>query len=139
MKRRAPKRPSSKSRDTQNDSSDDNDVGYGKPPKKHQFPPGKSGNPAGRPKGSKNSDTLLKEILDRRVTLTVGGKLSNISIREGILMRIAEDALKGNTKSAAFALGRYDAAAPAEEVDSEDDRQVIENFVARWVKNGSEE
>jgi hypothetical protein len=34
--------------------ADDNDdeVGYGKPPKHGQFKPGKSGNPRGRPRGA---------------------------------------------------------------------------------------
>ena len=31
------------------------EVGYGKPPKHSQFKPGQSGNPQGRPKGSRNS------------------------------------------------------------------------------------
>ena len=36
-------------------SNDDDDyVGYGRPPKKHRFKPGQSGNPAGRQKGSRN-------------------------------------------------------------------------------------
>ncbi len=32
----------------------DYDVGYGKPPKGSQYPPGRSGNQRGRPKGAKN-------------------------------------------------------------------------------------
>ncbi len=34
--------------------------------KKYQFKPGESGNPAGRPKGSKNLKTILKELLAGR-------------------------------------------------------------------------
>ncbi len=33
----------------------DYDTGYGKPPKKHQFKKGKSGNPKGRPKKAKEN------------------------------------------------------------------------------------
>ena len=33
----------------------DGGVGYGKPPREHQFAPGQSGNPKGRPRGSKTS------------------------------------------------------------------------------------
>jgi hypothetical protein len=37
------------------------DVGYGKPPVATRFKPGKSGNPEGRPKGSKNTVPSLSE------------------------------------------------------------------------------
>jgi len=39
------------------------EVGYGRPPKATRFKPGCSGNPKGRPKGSKAPKTLLEEAL----------------------------------------------------------------------------
>jgi hypothetical protein len=48
-------------------AADDYKVGYGRPPMNTRFRPGRSGNPRGRPKGSKNYKTLLANILDRKV------------------------------------------------------------------------
>ena len=43
--------------------SSDYEVGYGKPPEHTRFQPGRSGNPRGRPKGTKNLKTDLVEEL----------------------------------------------------------------------------
>lgn len=83
-------------------------VGYGKPPKEHRFQPGQSGNRKGRPRGAKNTATLLRDILDRKIEVRIGTTLRKISVREAILTRFAESALKGDTKSAAFLFQRYD-------------------------------
>jgi hypothetical protein len=85
-------------------------VGYGRPPKEHRFQSGQSGNQKGRPKGSKNTDTLVREILDGKIEVRTGSNARKISVREAILTRFAEFALKGDTKSAAFLLQRYDMA-----------------------------
>jgi Family of unknown function (DUF5681) len=90
--------------------SRDYEIGYGKPPKKHQFKPGQSGNRRGRPKGTKNTATLLREILDRKIELRTAGSKRKITLREAILTRLTERALKGDTKSAAFLLQGYDGA-----------------------------
>jgi hypothetical protein len=113
-------------------------VGYGIPPKDHQFTPGRSGNPKGRPKGSKNTATLLREILDQKVEVRSGNKVRKISVREAILTRFAESALKGDTKSAAFLLQRYDAVdAIDEQIDgaaSRDEQEVIDAFLQAHSK-----
>jgi Family of unknown function (DUF5681)/ParB-like nuclease domain len=44
-------------------------VGYAKPPRKTRFEKGKSGNPAGRMKGSKNVFKLLLEAVEERIEL----------------------------------------------------------------------
>ena len=49
---------------SESDQSDDKQnsaVGYGRPPVNRQFKPGQSGNPRGRPKGSKNFPTMFAE------------------------------------------------------------------------------
>ena len=85
------------------------------PRKQHQFQPGQSGNRKGRPKGAKNTATLLREILDRKIEVRTGSTVRKISVREAMLTRFAEFALKGDTKSAAFLLQRYDMAETAQE------------------------
>jgi hypothetical protein len=123
--------------------ADGDDVGYGKPPREHQFKPGKSGNPKGRPKGAKSEETLLRDLLGQKISLNERGKTRRITALEGILRRIAEDCLKGNTKSAAFLLNRYHAITSGEPVDSglsEDDDTVLQAYLRKYQpKLNSEE
>lgn len=110
-------------------------VGFGRPPQAHQFKPGQSGNPRGRPKGAKNEVTILRELLNRKIDVREGGRVRKITVLEAILLRFTEDALKGNTKTAAFLFNRYagtqgDQSRPGDELN-EDDRQVLDAFVRR--------
>jgi Family of unknown function (DUF5681) len=73
------------------------DVGRGKPPKHTRFKPGQSGNPRGRPKGSRNTATILQEKLDAKVEVREGGKIKRMSKREiGILKAVNKFAETGN-------------------------------------------
>ena len=64
-------------------------VGYGRPPEEHQFRPGQSGNPKGRPKGSKNKppasayeqrlDAMLLDEFYREVEVPVGGEMRTMT------------------------------------------------------------
>ena len=109
-------------------------VGYGRPPRRHRFQPGQSGNPKGRPKGSKNESTILREILGRKIANRVGDRVRKITVLEGILLRIADDSLRGDIKSATFLLNRFGAlvSGELERTDiTDDDREILEGYVAR--------
>jgi hypothetical protein len=116
-------------------------VGYGKPPRQHQFRRGHSGNPKGRPKGVKNTLTLLREILDRQVEMrTGGGVVRKVSVREAMLARFAESALKGDIKAAGFLLQRYDMAEAgnATDVATQDEQEIIDAFLQSYTKGKGE-
>jgi Family of unknown function (DUF5681) len=74
-------------------------VGPGKPPRHTRFKPGQSGNPNGRPKGSKNFATILQQQLRKKVTITVDGKPKRVALQEVIARRLANDSMKGTTKA----------------------------------------
>ena len=74
-------------------------VGPGKPPRHTRFKPGQSGNPNGRPKGSKNFATILQQQLRKMVTITVDGKPKRLTVQEVIARRLANDSMKGTTKA----------------------------------------
>jgi Family of unknown function (DUF5681) len=74
-------------------------VGPGTPPIHTRFQPGQSGNPNGRPKGSKNFATLLDRELRRLVTVEVNGKPQRKPAQELIARRLTVDSMKGVHKA----------------------------------------
>jgi hypothetical protein len=106
----------------------------------HRFQPGQSGNRKGRPTGAKKTVTLLREILDRKIEVRTGSTVRKISVREAILTRFAESALKGDTKSAGFLLQRYDMPETAEEHaingTTRDEQQIIDAYLETILKDG---
>jgi len=84
---------------------DEEEVGYGKPPKAGMFKKGQSGNPKGRPKGVKNFQTELQDVLRSKVTVMVAGKPKSVSVVEAALMRLREKALNGDQRALEIVLG----------------------------------
>ena len=73
-------------------------VGYGRPPVATRFRPGHSGNPEGRPKGSKSAASIARETLERKVPVTERGARRNMTVRAVAFWRLAQKALSGDLR-----------------------------------------
>jgi hypothetical protein len=87
-------------------SSDEGyEVGYGKPPRAHQFKPGQSGNPKGRRLGSRSLAVLLAQELDQKVTIKENGAIRRISKRHVAAKHLANQITSGNLPALKLFLG----------------------------------
>lgn len=115
----------------------DGAVGYGRPPRKSQFKPGKSGNPNGRPKGSKNLRTLVEDVANLKVNVRDGGRERKVNVLQAGLLRVAEKVVAGDTKAFATLLALVQQNQPdqIESIDaaelSADDKELLREFVSR--------
>jgi hypothetical protein len=77
------------------------EVGYGKLPAEHRFHPGKSGNPAGRPKGANGRRATVKRVLleKHRVDPTGTGKPKLYPAIELVLILSKQLAASGDQRS----------------------------------------
>jgi hypothetical protein len=74
-------------------------VGYAKPPRKTRFEKGKSGNPAGRVKGSKNVSKLLLEALGEAVVVNENGERKRITKGEAMIKQLVNKGASGDARS----------------------------------------
>ena len=77
-------------------AGNEDDVGYKKPPKKSQFKPGQSGNPKGRPKGSMSRERRFEKHLNRKVSLSIDGKMQTLTARDMVDLSLISKAAKGS-------------------------------------------
>jgi hypothetical protein len=74
-------------------------VGYGRPPKARQFQKGRSGNPRGRPKGSKSFATIVREEQSKTIQVKIDGKMRSVPLGQAILMRMLREGVAGSRRA----------------------------------------
>ena len=78
---------------------EDNSVGYGKPPKQHQFQPGQSGNPSGRPRSRKATPSLvatLAQLMSREHWVVENGSRKKVTGSELFVTQLLRRSLSNN-------------------------------------------
>jgi hypothetical protein len=119
----------------------DYSVGYRKPPAAARFKPGTSGNPRGRPKGSRNLKTQIQEAMTASISIQVGTKAKRVSRIAGVVLRQLQKALMGDGPAAiavirmALQLGLLqDSSDFSENSLSIEDEQILNELLARSRK-----
>src|SRR5580698_10326440 len=74
-------------------------VGYGKPPGATRFKKGVSGNPKGRPKGSRNVAAVFAKTLREKVVINEHGQRKTISKLEAAVKQFVNKAASGDLRA----------------------------------------
>ena len=115
---------------------DDHFIGYCKPPKHAQFAKGKSGNPKGRPKGSRNFSTLMRDELNVKIPIIENGHRRKITKQEAMAKQLANKGAAGDLKAIPMVMTEIRlreglSGADQSEFVREEDQLVMENILKR--------
>lgn len=86
--------------------SDEDEVGYGRPPRRTQFKKGQSGNPAGRPRKRAREALDVAAVLSEPIVVESKGKKRAMTPFEVSLRQLVKKALKEQCLRAALSLLR---------------------------------
>ncbi len=133
-----PKKPAGKA------PSADYEVGYCKPPLHTRFQPGRSGNPRGRPKGTKNLKTDLMEELGEKILVHEGERSHWVSKQRAVVKTLVMRTLKGDGRSATLLtsmmmrlLDTGEGAPEVTETLHDDEREIVRAFAERVRRGGA--
>ncbi|TPI63366.1 hypothetical protein FJ420_13120 [Mesorhizobium sp. B3-1-3] len=115
---------------------DEQEVGYGKPPKHSRFKPGQSGNPKGRPKKpEKNFANEVQSELDLKVVVRENGREIQLTKGAVIVKTLVGKAMKGDVRAwreireLLPKLFQLHADAKRTSASSDDDAQLLDQFL----------
>ena len=112
------------------------EIGYKRPPKSGQFKKGRSGNPKGRPKGSRNFVTLLEQELGQTIVVNENGRKRKITRLQAMVKRMVAGALQGEHRSLLTLIevlrrtGRFEETA-VEDLLPDNYEAILDSYVAR--------
>lgn len=118
-------------------------TGYRRPPRESQFKKGHSGNPSGRPKGSRNLLTILDQELSQTISVVEKGRKKRITRMQAIVKRMVTDALQGNQRAqlALVEIARkreQSGHGPVDSLVPDNFSEIVEAFVAKRQRSSGE-
>jgi hypothetical protein len=124
-------------------AEDKNKVGYGRPPVHTRFPPGKSGNPGGSRKKSKDLNARLKKAAEEKVEVQEGGRKRKVKKIDLAVTQMMNKAAQGQPAFLKMALKEIQSAEASEpsampQELSDSDVEVIALVIHRIRQQGAE-
>jgi hypothetical protein len=117
--------------------TDDDDVGYRKPPKASRWRKGQSGNRRGRKKGVRNLKTELAEELGEIVKIKEQGLSRTITKQRALIKALTAKAVQGDPRAANVLINMMFRLLHPELIDdvptklAKEDQDILDTFVVR--------
>ena len=77
------------------------------PPKEHQWQPGQSGNPSGKPRGARTWAGIMRDFSEK-TSGEILGTSDKRNAADAIVQRLIADAIRGDRKAAEIVLDRME-------------------------------
>jgi hypothetical protein len=113
-------------------------VGYGKPPDNTRFKKGVSGNPKGRPKGSRNVASVFAKTLREKVVINEHGQRKTITKLEAAIKQFVNKAAGGDLRALQMLVNlsreaeTRELSPPERSIIAEVDQRIMEGIVRRF-------